>query len=295
MTTSARCSVQAKRAALKPELGRVFSKNFVLDDVRKVRRQMLRDGVGIVRFTVERLMREMGLQGVIRGKPVRTMVQDKAAPCPLDQVNRVSHAPVPNVLWLSDFTHVSTWSGFVYLAFVIDAHARSIVGWRVLCAAHAGFVLGALEKVLHDRRSAPRSSVVHHSERGSQYVSIKYTERLAEAGIEPSVGSVGGSYDNALVKRSTASAKPRSSIGGDRSAASKPSSSRHWNGSIGSIIAGCWSRSATSRRPKPRNASTLCSQSKNGQRDSSQNAAGNAGAVHFQSPISFERKAPEVS
>jgi transposase InsO family protein len=127
-------------------------------------------------------------------------VQDKAAPCPLDHVNRVFHAPAPNTLWLSDFTYVSTWTGFVYVAFVIDAYARRIVGWRVSRTAHASFVLDALEQALHERRPVHRGGLVHHSDRGSQYVSIRYTERLAEAGIEPSVGSVGDSYDNALAE-----------------------------------------------------------------------------------------------
>ena len=145
-------------------------------------------------------MREMGLAGVIRGKPVCTTVSDKAAPCPFDRVNRQFHAPAPNRLWLSDFTYVATWAGFVYVAFVIDAHARRIVGWRVSRTAHAGFVLDALEQALHERRPQRLGGLVHHSDRGSQYVSIKYTERLAEAGIEPSVGSVGDRYDNALAE-----------------------------------------------------------------------------------------------
>jgi len=155
------------------------------------------EGFAVARCTVERLMREMGLAGVIRGKPVRTTVSDKAAPCPLDHVNRQFHAPAPNRLWLSDFTYVATWAGFVYVAFVIDAYARRIVGSRT---THASFVLDALEQALHERRPQRRAGLVHHSDRGSQYVSIKYTERLAEAGIEPSVGSVGDSYDNALAE-----------------------------------------------------------------------------------------------
>jgi putative transposase len=154
----------------------------------------------VARCTVSRLMQDMGLQGVIRGKPVKTTISDKAAPCPLDHVNRQFKAPRPNVLWLSDFTYVATWTGFVYVAFVIDAYARRIVGWRASRTAHAGFVLDALEQALHDRRPVHRGGLVHHSDRGSQYVSIKYTERLAEAGVEPSVGSVGDSYDNALAE-----------------------------------------------------------------------------------------------
>jgi transposase InsO family protein len=134
------------------------------------------------------------------GQIRQDQISDKAAPCPLDHVNRQFKAPRPNVLWLSDFTYVATWTGFVYVAFVIDAYARRIVGWRASRTAHAGFVLDALEQALHDRRPIRRGGLVHHSDRGSQYVSIKYTERLAEAGVEPSVGSVGDSYDNALAE-----------------------------------------------------------------------------------------------
>jgi transposase InsO family protein len=189
-----------RELALKPEIARVFAENFEVYGVRKVWRQLGREGISVARCTVERLMRSMGLQGVVRGKPVRTTISDKAAPCPQDRVNRQFHAPAPNVLWLSDFTYVATWSGFVYVAFVIDAFARRIVGWQVSRTAHASFVLDALEQALHERRPIHRGGLVHHSDRGSQYVSIKYTERLAKAGIEPSVGSVGDSYDNALAE-----------------------------------------------------------------------------------------------
>jgi putative transposase len=194
-------SARAKRdLMLKPQIERVFAENFEVYGARKVWRQLNREQIPVARCTIERLMAGLGLQGVIRGKPIRTTVQDKAAPCPLDHVNRVFHAPAPNRLWLSDFTYVSTWSGFVYVAFVIDAYARRIVGWRVSRTAHASFVLDALEQALHERRPMHRDGLVHHSDRGSQYVSIRYTERLAEAGIEPSVGSVGDSYDNALAE-----------------------------------------------------------------------------------------------
>jgi putative transposase len=197
----AKQSSRAKRdTALMSEISRVFEENFRVYGVRKVWRQLLREGHAVARCTVARLMVDMGLQGVIRGKPVRTTVSDKAAPCPLDHVNRQFKAPRPNALWVSDFTYVATWTGFVYVAFVIDAYARRIVGWRASRTAHAGFVLDALEQALHDRRPMRRSGLVHHSDRGSQYVSIKYTERLAEAGVEPSVGSVGDSYDNALAE-----------------------------------------------------------------------------------------------
>ena len=197
----ARLSARARRdQALKPQIARVFAENFAVYGVRKVWRQMRREGFEVARCTVARLMGELGLQGVIRGKPVRTTISDKASPCPLDHVNRQFHAPAPDRLWLSDFTYVATWAGFVYVAFVIDAYARRIVGWRVSRTAHASFVLDALEQALHERRPQHRGGLVHHSDRGSQYVSIKYTERLAEAGIEPSVGSVGDSYDNALAE-----------------------------------------------------------------------------------------------
>ena len=197
----ARLSARAKRdAALKPEIARVFAENFAVYGARKVWRQLQREGEQVARCTVERLMRAMGLEGVIRGKPVRTTISDKAALCPLDRVNRQFRVPRPNVLWVSDFTYVSTWTGFVYVAFVIDAYARRIVGWRVSRTAQAGFVLDALEQALHERWPMHRAGLIHHSDRGSQYVSIKYTERLAEAGVEPSVGSVGDAYDNALAE-----------------------------------------------------------------------------------------------
>ena len=186
-------------AALKVEIRRVFDENFRVYGVRKIWRQLGREGIAVARCTVARLMRAMGLQGAVRGKPIRTTLSDKATPCPLDRVNRQFQAPRPNALWLSDFTYVATWSGFVYVAFVIDAFVRRIVGWRVSRTAHAGFVLDALEQALHERRPT-RGGLVHHSDRGVQYLSIKYTERLAEAGIEPSVGSVGDSYDNALAE-----------------------------------------------------------------------------------------------
>jgi putative transposase len=185
---------------LQVDIQRVFAENFGVYGARKVWRQLRREGREVARCTVERLMRRMGLQGAVRGKPVRTTIADKATPCPLDRVNRQFQASAPNVLWVSDFTYVATWQGFVYVAFVIDAFARRIVGWRVSRHAHASFVLDALEQALHERRPAHRGGLVHHSDRGSQYVSIKYTERLAEAGIEPSVGSVGDSYDNALAE-----------------------------------------------------------------------------------------------
>jgi putative transposase len=194
----ARLSERAKRdEVLKREVQRVFDETFRVYGVRKVRRQLKREGFEVARCTVARLMRALGLEGIVRGKTIRTTMSDKAAPCPLDRVNRQFQAPRPNALWVADFTYGATWSGFVYVAFVIDAFARRIVGWRVSRSAHAGFVLDALEQAVHARRPVRGGGLVHHSDRGVQYVSIKSTERLAEAGIEPSVGSVGDSYDNA--------------------------------------------------------------------------------------------------
>jgi transposase InsO family protein len=142
----------------------------------------------------------MGLKGATRGKAVRTTISDRAAPCPADRVNRQFQAPRPNALWVADFTYVATWQGFVYVAFVIDTFARRIVGWRVSSSLRTDIALDALEQALYDRRIAEESELIHHSDRGVQYVSIRYTERLAEAGIEPSVGSVGDSYDNAMAE-----------------------------------------------------------------------------------------------
>ena len=185
---------------LSREIRRVFDENFQVYGVRKVWRQLQREGHDVARCTVARLMKKEALQGVIRGRRLRTTISDKAKPCPLDHVNRQFKAPRPNALWVSDFTYVATWAGFVYVAFVIDAYARRIVGWRVSRSAHAGFVLDALEQAIHDRKPVGGRGLVHHSDRGVQYVSIKYSERLAEAGLVPSVGSVGDSYDNALAE-----------------------------------------------------------------------------------------------
>ena len=189
----AKASPRARRdMTLMVQIRRVYEENFDVYGARKVWRQFGREGVVVARCTVERLMRGMGLRGIVRGKETRTTIADKALPCPADKVNRQFRAPRPNVLWVSDFTYVATWQGFVYVAFVIDVFARRIVGWRVSRTAHAAFVLDALEQALHDRRPT-KGGLTHHSDRGSLYVSICYTERLLEAGIEPSVGSVGDS------------------------------------------------------------------------------------------------------
>jgi len=167
---------------------------------RKVWHQLRREGRDIARCTVERLMKVMGLRGVVRGKKVITTNPDVAQPCPDDKVNRAFVAAMPNQLWVSDFTYVSSWQGMVYVAFIIDVFARKIVGWRVSTSMTTGFVLDALNQAICQRAPSEADKLVHHSDRGSQYLSIRYTERLAEAGIDTSVGSVGDSYDNALAE-----------------------------------------------------------------------------------------------
>jgi len=163
-----RLSDRARRdEALRPEIRRVYEENWRVYGVRKVWRQLGREGFDVARCTVARLMKGMGIQGIIRGKPHRTTIPDKKLPCPLDKVNRQFRAPAPNRLWVSDFTYVATWKGFVYVAFIIDAFARRIVGWRVSRTADAGFVLDAMEQALHQRRPAGKSGLVHHSDRGS--------------------------------------------------------------------------------------------------------------------------------
>jgi transposase InsO family protein len=187
-------------AALLPHVQRVWNENLQVYGVKKVWRQLAREGHAVPRCMVERLMRRQGLRGVIRGKTVRTTVSDAKAPCPLDHVKRVFKAERPNQLWVSDFTYVSTWQGWLYVAFVVDVFSRRIVGWRVSRSMTTDFVMDALEQALFERRPERDKSLIHHSDRGSQYVSIRYSERLNEAGIQPSVGSTGDSYDNALAE-----------------------------------------------------------------------------------------------
>ena len=194
-----RLSGRARREeALRPVVRWVIEESFGVYGARKVWRQLGREGQVVARCTVERLMHTLGLQGVVRGRKCRTTIPDDSAARPLDRVNRQFQANRPNQLWVADFTYVATWAGFVYVAFVIDVFARRIIGWRVARSMRAELVLDALEQALWSR-SAVRG-VVHHSDHGSQYLSIRYSERLAEVGAEPSVGSVGDSYDNALAE-----------------------------------------------------------------------------------------------
>ena len=195
-------SARARREEwLKVEIGRVWDENQAVYGAEKVWKQLNREGIAVARCTVERLMRELGLEGVIRGRRFKiTTTPDEAAPRPLDLVDRDFSAERPNQLWVSDLTYVATWRGFVYVAFVIDAFARRIVGWRVSSSLGGELALDALEQAICERQDDATDALVHHSDRGVQYLSIRYTERLAEAGIEPSVGSRGDSYDNALAE-----------------------------------------------------------------------------------------------
>jgi transposase InsO family protein len=194
-----RRSARSRRdAELICQIQRVHAENLQVYGARKVWKQLRRENLGVARCTVERLMRAQGLKGVRRGRRCRTTWPDAATARPADLVNRQFTATRPDQLWVADFTYVATWSGFVYVAFVIDVFARRIVGWRVARSMHTDLVLDALEQALWSRR-AP-AGLVHHSDRGGQYLSIRYTERLAAAGVEPSVGSTGDSYDNALAE-----------------------------------------------------------------------------------------------
>ena len=193
---SARC---LRDAALKDKLRQVRAQHFGVYGVRKLWRQLQREGTQVARCTVERLMRDLGLRGVVRGRRLRTTIRDDTAPRPMDLVQRDFHPAAPNRLWVADLTYVRTWSGFAYVAFIIDAFSRYIVGWHVSRSLHTDLVLTALEQALWARKG-PFEGLVHHSDRGVQYLSIRYTERLAEAGIATSVGSRGDSYDNAMAE-----------------------------------------------------------------------------------------------
>ena len=185
-------------SSLELDIQRVWEDNFEVYGARKVWRQLNREYIEVARCTVERLMKRLGIQGVTRGAKCWTTVSDDALARPADLVNREFTATRPNQLWVADITHVATWAGFVYVAFIIDVFARSIVGWRVSRSLHTELVLDALEQALWSRTKT--EGLVHHSDRGCQYLSIRYTERLAEANIDSSVGSVGDSYDNALAE-----------------------------------------------------------------------------------------------
>ncbi len=185
-------------ATLKGEIQRVWDENLQVYGAYKVWRQLNREQIRVARCTVERLMRDLGLKGAVRGATCKTTWPSGESARPADLVQRQFTATAPNQLWVADITYVATWCGFVYVAFVVDAFARRIVGWRASTSLKTDLVLDALEQALHFRQGT--DGLVHHSDRGTQYLSIRYTERLAEAGVESSVGSVGDSYDNALAE-----------------------------------------------------------------------------------------------
>lgn len=183
---------------LESDIRRVWENNFKVYGANKIWRQLLREGICVARCTVERLIKKLGIQGIRRGKKCWTTIADDLLDRPTDKVKRQFVAARPNQLWVADITFVATWAGFVYVAFITDVFARCIVGWRVSRSLHTDMVLDALEQALWARRET--GGLIHHSDRGSQYLSIRYTERLAEANIEASVGSVGDSYDNAMAE-----------------------------------------------------------------------------------------------
>lgn len=185
---------------LRPQVHRVWTEHRSLYGAEKVWKEMGRQGIRAARCTVERLMKSMGLQGVVRGKRTFTTIPGDLADRPMDLVNRDFRAERPNQLWVSDLTYVATWSGFVYAAFVVDAFSRRIVGWRVSNSLRSDLALDALEQAIWEREEELEAGLVHHSDRGSQYLGFRYTHRLVEAGIAPSVGSKGDSYDNALAE-----------------------------------------------------------------------------------------------
>jgi transposase InsO family protein len=195
-----RCARAKRDEVLRVEIRRVLEESFGgVYGVKKVWRQLLREGIRVARCTVGRLMRQMGLRGAVRGRAFKvTTVADESVTRPADLVQRDFVATRPNELWVADITYVATWVGFAYVAFVVDVFSRAIVGWRVSSSLRSDLALDALEQALHQR--SPSEALVHHSDRGVQYLSIRYTDRLLEAGIEPSVGSVGDSYDNAMAE-----------------------------------------------------------------------------------------------
>jgi putative transposase len=196
------CARRQRDELLKPEITRVHAENFGVYGADKVWAQLNREGVPVARCTIERLMRELGLRGAVRGKPRRTTVTDDTAARPRDLVDRNFTAVAPNRLWVADLTYVRTWSGFVYVAFITDVYSRMIVGWQASRSLRTDLALDALEQAIWDRRRAggDLTELVHHSDRGVQYLAIRYTERLAETGAVNSVGSRGDSYDNALAE-----------------------------------------------------------------------------------------------
>ena len=191
---------RGRDAELKRDVTRVHRDNFGVYGVEKIWRQLLREGIAVGRDRVARLMGDLGLAGAVRGKKARTTVPGDVGTRPADLVDRAFSAPAPNRLWVADLTYVSTWSGFAYTAFIVDAFSRAIVGWRVATSLRTDLALDALEMAIWARRPTADDALIHHSDRGVQYLAIRYTERLAEEGAVTSVGSRGDSYDNALAE-----------------------------------------------------------------------------------------------
>lgn len=266
-------------AQLKPEIERVFEDNLSVYGVRKVWHQMRREGFDIARCTVARLMQDIGIEGVIRGKKPKTTIPDKALPCPLDRVNRQFHAPAPNVLWVSDFTYVATWQGFVYVAFVIDVFARRIVGWRASRTANAGFVLDALEQAIHqpDRHKTNSFTIrtvgrnIYRSNTRNGWPKPKSHLPSAASGIPMTMH---------WPRQSTACSKRKSFIVAAHGGALKRSNTPPSNGSTGSTIAACWSRSEIFHQRKPKQTSTPLWKEQTWPHNLNQTASGKPGAVH---------------
>ena len=257
-------AMRARRdAALRVEIARVHAENFGVYGAPKVWAQLNREGHRVARCTVERLMRDLGLQGAVRGKPRRTTIPDDTAGRPRDLVERQFSASAPNRLWVADLTYVRTWSGFVYVSFISDVYSRRIVGWHASRSLRTDLALNALEQAIWERHRAGVSldGLVHHSDRGGQYLSIRYTERLAADDIVASVGSRGDWPDNPTTtrspSRSSGSTRPNSSATEAPGGASTTSNWRPWNGSTGSTTAACSTTSAASRQPKPKTSTTV--------------------------------------
>jgi len=257
----------------------VHVEHFGVYGVRKVWHQLRREGTAVARCTVARLMGQLGLRGVVRGKETWTTLPDKGAPYPADKVNRHFCASRPNLLWLSDFTYIATWQGFVHVAFVIDAYARRIVGWRVSQTARAGFVLDALEQALHDRRPVRGTGLVHHSDRGVQYVSIRYPGGWQRPGSSPRSAASATATTTPWRRASSACSRPRSSAAAAPGTAWTPSSSPPWNGWNGSTTAVSSGPSATFLPPRPRSGTTSSLRHPHWRRDSSPPASGKPGTV----------------
>lgn len=253
----ARLSDRAKSdEALRPEIQRVFDANWQVYGVRKIWRQLRREGFDVARCTVARLMKSMGIQGIIRGKPQKTTIPDKRLPCPLDKVNRQFRVPAPNMLWVSDFTYVATWKGFVYVAFVIDAYARKIVGWRVSTSPHAGFVLDALEQAVHDgarsRAWAWFTTVIAEASICRSNIPNDWLRQASNLRSEAWATVM----TTLSPRQSTACSRLRSSIAAARGAASRLWNMQPSNGSTGSTTVACSSQSGTFPPPKPKQTST---------------------------------------